>query len=160
MYSARLCGLSTRISRDLYDLLCGHAKAEGLTLSSLCAQILEDSIGPSRAGEAEPPAASALADVMERLETIERRIELQWAILVSGGEASTLCESLPCPRCGSTNLNYLQTARSTEPDGNTDSSVICESCSWYVPITDAAAGQRCGQSAGEEGDHHAHEVDP
>lgn len=154
MSSPRLCGLSTRLSREVYDLLCDQAKADGLTLSSFCARILEKNIHPSSPGEPQPVDPSELAELFPRIDIIESQVQLLLAILVSGGEASTLCESLPCPRCRATKLSYLQGPLSTEPDREPASSVICESCDWWVPITDAAAGGRCEQPAGE-GDHHA-----
>jgi hypothetical protein len=41
MSSPRLRGLSTRVSEAVYTALCARAKAEGVTLSTLAARLLE-----------------------------------------------------------------------------------------------------------------------
>ncbi|MGD0263751.1 MAG: hypothetical protein ABSD47_02205 [Candidatus Methylomirabilota bacterium] len=135
-------GLSTRVSDEIYSALCDQAKADGLTLSRFCAQILEDSIGPSSPAEHEPTGPSD-PELLARLENVERFTELIFNIL-SGEKDWTIGETVECPRCRSTELMYLESGDQPPKCG-----FACASCDFNVEFTEAAAGRPVTNLTGE-----------
>ncbi len=154
MATSRSIGLSTRVCAELHVALCERAKAEGVTLSTLAARILEEKI-PKLAGTELRPASSPIPahqfqGILDRLGNLEAWAQFTFAIAVKGPNWSI--DTLPCPKCGEVGLEYMEFMVGANPG----SAFICMAspCGWNVRLEapDAlGAGSAPGQPTGQGG---------
>ena len=136
MASARCVGISSRVSHEVYSVLCDRAKADAVTLSTLINQILAAQLGTAltpRATETSAPPPQ-MTDVLARLEDLEQSVKIIALTVMSvDGADSKIAKGILCPECGHEELFYTQSLG--EPDGLPlfpDFRFACQNCGWFL----------------------------
>jgi hypothetical protein len=121
------------LSDEVFSALSEKAKAQGLTLSSLVALTLEQSVPKSIGTEVRPAPAGVPIEqpptLLDRLQNVERWIQLLFAIVVTGADRWTIGEDVPCPGCGGTEITYVESGGATPTEG-----FVCTQCGWSVML--------------------------